>query len=70
MESDGFRTQSESLRLFVARTTNRHIQQNNAVVLADHPIRRADDYLITMSAKEFHDRWLSKTNTDCRVPLK
>jgi hypothetical protein len=56
--------------LFVTRTTNRHVKQNNAIFFADHPIGLAYDYLITMSAKELHGRWFSKANADHHWSLK
>jgi hypothetical protein len=54
----------------VTRITNRHIQQDNAIVFADHPIRLAYDYLITMFTKELHDRWFSNASADDRLPLE
>jgi hypothetical protein len=54
----------------VTRITNRHIQQNNAIVFADDPIGLADDYLITMFTKELHDRWFSNANADDQLPLE
>ncbi len=54
----------------MTRTTDRHIQQNNAIVFADHPIGFAYDYLITMFAKELHDRWFSNASADYRLALE
>jgi hypothetical protein len=56
--------------LFITRTTNRHIKQDNAVFFADHAIWLAYGYLLTMSAKEFHGRWFSKANADHDLSLK
>lgn len=55
LERDGFRIQPKRSRLFVTETTNRHIEQYNAILFADHPIGLAHDYLITMSAKKLHE---------------
>ena len=54
LERDSFRIQTERSRFFVARATNRHIEQDDSILLADHPIRFAIDYFITVPAEEFH----------------
>ena len=54
----------------MTRTTDRHIQQNNAIVFADDPIGLAYDYLIAMFAKKLHDHWFSNASADYRLVLE
>jgi hypothetical protein len=54
--------QSERSRFFVTRTANSHVQKNNAVLLASHPIRITKDHCVTVSAKELHSRRYSNSN--------
>jgi hypothetical protein len=53
---NGFGAQAKRSRLFATGTTNRHIEQNDAILFAHDPIRLANGLLITVSAKEFHAR--------------
>ncbi len=62
IEGDRLRTQSKRSRLYVTRTANGHIEKNDTVLLADHPIGNAKDRCITVPAKELHSKGCSKGN--------
>jgi len=47
--------------------TNDHIKQHNAVFFAYNPVRLADDYLVTVPAKELHGRCVQQGQ--CRLTL-
>jgi hypothetical protein len=62
IEGDRLRTQSKRSRLYVTRAANGHIEKNDAVFLAYHPIGSAKDHCITVPAKELHSKGCSKGN--------
>jgi hypothetical protein len=51
--------------LFITRSTNDHVKQNNAIFFAENPIGLANDYLLTVPAKELHGRWVQQGQ--CRL---
>ena len=47
--------QAEPLRFLATGPANRHVKQDDPILLADHPIWLAKDEIVTVPAEECHD---------------
>ena len=62
--------QAEPLRFLATGPANRHVKQDDPILLADHPIWLAKDEIVTVPAEEYHELLRRKRSAGFFIPFK